>query len=128
VSVPPMVAIIEDDGAVRVAMESLVRSFGFRTSSYASAEDFLRSQDLNDMSCIVTDVKMAGMSGVELQRYLLGRGDGTPFIFITGYPEERLRRQAIDAGAYGFLTKPFDGNLLKECIDRALQAGAAQSG
>jgi FixJ family two-component response regulator len=123
-----MLVIIEDDGAVRVATESLVRSFGFRTNSYASAEDFLRSHDLNDTFCIITDVKMPGMSGVELQRYLLGRGDRTPFIFITGYPEERVRRQATDAGAYGFLTKPFDSNLLKECIDRALQAGAARSG
>jgi FixJ family two-component response regulator len=123
-----MVVIIEDDGSVRLATESLVRSFGFRTNSYRSAEDFLRSHDLNDMSCIIADVKMPGMSGVELQRYLLGRGNRTPFILITAYPEERLRRQAIDAGAYGFLTKPFDSNLLKECIDRALQAGAAQSG
>jgi len=120
VSEDPMIAIIDDDEAVRVATESLVRSLGFGTSTFASAEEFLRSPRLRDAACLITDVQMPGMSGAELQAQLLARGESVPIIFITAFPDERLRRRLHAAGAVGFLSKPFDGRVMAECIGKAL--------
>lgn len=122
-SLPPVITIIDDDESVRVATESLVRSLGFGAKSFASAEDFLGSPMLGETACVITDVQMPGMSGVDLQNHLRARGDRTPLIFITAFPEERIRRQVDAGGAFGFLAKPFEGNAMIECIDRALQAG-----
>lgn len=115
-----MISIIDDDDAVRAATASLVRSLGFRTSTFASADDFLRSPQVHASNCVITDVQMPGMSGLELQNRLLADGHCVPLIFITAFPEERVRRQAMSAGAVGFLSKPFDGNDMIDCIDRAL--------
>lgn len=123
----PMITIIDDDESVRVATESLVRSLGFGARSFASAEEFLHSSDLDRTACVITDVQMPGMSGVELQKYLRARGHRTPLIFITAFPEERVRRQVNAAGTFGFLAKPFEGSAMIECIDRALQSGAGPS-
>ncbi|MET3355879.1 response regulator [Xanthobacter autotrophicus] len=117
-----MITIIDDDESVRVATESLVRSLGFGAKSFASAEDFLVSSLLGETDCVITDVQMPGMSGVELRSHLRARGDQTPLIFITAFPEERIRRQVEAAGTFGFLAKPFDGDVMIDCIDRALQA------
>ena len=84
-----MISIIDDDAFVRVATDGLVRSLGYRTTTFASAEDYLQSDRINDISCVITDVQMPGLSGVELQSVLLARGDPTPMIFITAFPEER---------------------------------------
>lgn len=119
-SSPPMITIIDDDESVRIATESLVRSLGFSARTFASAEDFLNSPLLGETACVITDVQMPGMSGVELQSHLRSKGDATPLIFITAFPEERIRRQVDAAGAVGFLAKPFDGHAMIECIDRAL--------
>lgn len=125
----PMITIIDDDESVRVATESLVRSLGFSTRTFASAEDFLNSPLLGETACVITDVQMPGMSGVELQTRLRAQGDETPLIFITAFPEERIRRQVHAAGAVGFLAKPFDGHAMIECIDRALgERGTATAG
>jgi FixJ family two-component response regulator len=115
-----MITIIDDDESVRIATESLVRSLGFSARTFASAEDFLNSPLLGETACVITDVQMPGMSGVELQSHLRSKGDATPLIFITAFPEERIRRQVDAAGAIGFLAKPFDGHAMIECIDRAL--------
>jgi FixJ family two-component response regulator len=104
----PMISIIDDDAFVRVATDGLVRSLGYRTTTFASAEDYLQSDRINDTSCVITDVQMPGLSGVELQSVLLARGDPTPMIFITAFPEEKVRRRVLEAGAIGFLSKPFD--------------------
>src|SRR5262245_46863996 len=120
VSEDPMIAIIDDDEAVRVATESLVRSLGFGTSTFSSAEEFLRSPRLREAACLITDVQMPGMSGIELQALLLERGERVPIIFITAFPDERLRRKARAAGAVGFLSKPFDGRAMVECIGKVL--------
>ncbi|MEW6257475.1 MAG: response regulator [Pseudomonadota bacterium] len=125
-SLPPMITIIDDDESVRLATESLVRSLGYGTTSFASAEAFLDSAERCRTACVITDVQMPGMSGVELQSRLRAAGDATPVIFITAFPEERIRKQADAAGAFGFLAKPFDGNAMVACIDRALQATIAQ--
>lgn len=118
----PIITIIDDDESVRVATESLVRSLGFGARSFACAEDFLGSAERSRTACVITDVQMPGMSGVELQTRLRAEGDPVPLIFITAFPEERIRRQVGEAGTFGFLAKPFDGNEMIDCIDRALQA------
>lgn len=124
-SSPPMISIIDDDESVRVATESLVRSLGLTARTFASAEAFLESALVGRTACVITDVQMPGMSGVELQSVLRSKGDTTPLIFITAFPEERIRRQVDAAGAIGFLAKPFDGSAMIDCIDRALGASGA---
>lgn len=116
----PMVAIIDDDESVRLATASLVRSLGLTTSTFASAEAFLFSPQLEDAACVITDVQMPGMSGVELQAHLIKHGSDLPIIFMTAFPEERIRQQVCSAGAIGFLSKPFDGGTMIACIDKAL--------
>ena len=117
----PMISIIDDDAFVRVATDGLVRSLGYRTTTFASAEDYLQSDRINDTSCVITDVQMPGLSGVELQSVLLARGDPTPMIFITAFPEEKVRRRVLEAGAIGFLSKPFDDEQLIEHLQTALR-------
>jgi FixJ family two-component response regulator len=120
VSQNPLISIIDDDEAVRVATENLVRSLGFGASTFSSAEEFLKSSRLEETSCVITDVHMPGMTGVELQTRLLALGHDLPMIFITAFPEERTRERVHAAGAIGFLSKPFDGGAMIQCIDRAL--------
>ena len=113
----PLVAIIDDDESVRATTDSLVRSFGYIVHKFASAEDFLRSDCLDDFYCVIADVQMPGMSGVQLQDYLRTQGYRVPFIFFTAFPDEKVRAQALAAGALCYLTKPFDGNTLIECLN-----------
>jgi FixJ family two-component response regulator len=125
----PVISIIDDDGSVRAATDNLVRSLGYSVHTFASAEEFLRSAHLNGTSCVIADVQMPAMSGIELQAHLLARGHRVPFIFITAFPLESLRARALKAGAIGFLTKPFDGGELIRCLDAALKGhggGASQ--
>ena len=116
----PLVAIIDDDESVRATTDSLVRSLGYIVFTFASAEEFLRSNRLNDFSCVIADVQMPGMSGVELQAHLLTQGSRVPFIFFTAFPDERIRAQALRAGAICYLTKPFDGDSLVRGLQAAL--------
>jgi FixJ family two-component response regulator len=117
----PLVAIVEDDGSVRAATDSLVRSLGYVVNTFASAEEFLRSNRLDDLSCVIADVQMPGMSGVELQAHLLTQGHRVPFIFFTAFPDEQIRAQALRAGAICYLTKPFDGDSLVQGLQVALK-------
>jgi FixJ family two-component response regulator len=117
----PLVAIIDDDASVRATTDSLVRSVGYIVCTFASAEEFLRSNRLDDFSCVIADVHMPGMSGVELQAHLLTRGSHVPFIFFTAFPDERIRAQALRAGAICYLTKPFDGDSLVQGLQVALK-------
>jgi FixJ family two-component response regulator len=121
-SKPPLVAIIDDDESVRVTTDSLVRSFGYAVHTFASAEEFLRSSRLDDFACVIADVQMPGMSGVELQDQLRAQGYPVPFIFFTAFPDENIRAQALAAGAICYLTKPFDGDSLVRCFQAALKA------
>ena len=116
----PVIAIIDDDASVRASTSSLVRSHGYTVFTFASAEEFLKSERLDGMSCVISDVRMPAMSGVELQTHLLSRGRHVPFIFITAFPEEGTFARAMKAGAIGFLTKPFDGPSLIACLNTAL--------
>ena len=116
-----MISIIDDDESVRAATRNLVRSLGFTAFTFASAEDFLQSPRASDSSCVITDVQMPGLSGVELQSRLLAQGQRTPIIFITAFPDKSIEARAMKAGAICFLSKPFDGSTLIKCLDRALK-------
>ena len=117
----PPVAIIDDDASVRVTTDSLVRSLGYTVYTFPSAEEFLQSGRIDDLSCVIADVQMPGMSGVELQAHLLAQGYCVPFIFFTAFPDERIRAQALKAGAICYLTKPFDGDSLIQGLQAALK-------
>ena len=117
----PLVAIIDDDASVRATTDSLVRSLGYVVHTFASAEEFLRADRRNDFGCVIADVQMPGMSGVELQDHLRAQGYLVPFIFFTAFPDEKTRRQALAAGAICYLTKPFDGDSLIRSLQAALE-------
>jgi FixJ family two-component response regulator len=117
----PLVAIIDDDASVPVTTDSLVRSLGYRTRTFASAEEFVRANRPDDLSCVIADVQMPGMSGVELQAHLRSQGSRVPFIFFTAFPDEKIRAQALAAGAICYLTKPFEGESLVQGLQAALK-------
>ena len=121
----PLVSVVDDDESVRVATTKLVRLHGFIAQAFASAEEFLRSPRVNDTSCLIADVRMPGMSGVDLQGHLIREGKRMPMIFITAVPDEVSRARALGAGAACFLTKPFDGNTLIDCVHAALKAAGS---
>ena len=114
----PLICIIDDDEPVRVATAGLIKSLGYRANTFASADEFLRSPDVSEASCLILDVQMPRMSGIELQRVLRAKGVGTPIIFITAFPEEKSR-SPDDASSF-MLSKPLDSNVLVECLAAAL--------
>jgi FixJ family two-component response regulator len=116
-----MISIVDDDKSVREAAKTLIRSLGYTAATFASAEEFLESGQLRDTACLITDVQMPGMSGLDLQCHLAANGHATPVIVITAYPEEKARERALDAGAFGFLSKPFSEESLIACLDKALE-------
>jgi FixJ family two-component response regulator len=116
----PVISIIDDDASVRAALGSLVRSLGYAAHTFESAESFLASRDLAETSCIVTDIQMPGMSGLDLQSRLQAAGSAIPTIFITAFPEEHLRARAEAGGAIGFFAKPFDGQALVRLLMSAV--------
>ena len=120
-----MISIVDDDESVREATKGLVRSLGYGAAAFASAEEFLGSDRVLDTTCLITDVEMPGLSGIELQSRLLADGHRIPIIFITAYPEERVRARAEEAGASGFFSKPFDEECFIGCLDRAVKAESA---
>ena len=117
----PLVSIVDDDDSVRTAMSSLVRSLGYEACVFASAEAFLASPRLQDTACLIADIQMPGMSGLDLQSELQARQHRIPIIFITAFPEERIRKRAEAAGAVGFFSKPVDGHVIIGCLDSALK-------
>ena len=123
----PVIAIVDDDDSVREATSGLIRSLGYVAVAYASAEDYLQSDSVRGTSCIITDVKMPGMNGVDLQDRLIAEGHHTPIIFMTAFPTETLRVRALEGGALGFLSKPFDENNLLDCLHSALTTDRASS-
>jgi FixJ family two-component response regulator len=115
-----MISIVDDSQTVREATKRLLTSLGYGAATFASAEDFLQSDQVNGTSCLITDVQMPGLSGVELQSRLIAQGNRMPMIFVTASMEEKTRARALKAGAIGFLTKPFNVDRLIEYIDVAL--------
>jgi FixJ family two-component response regulator len=119
---PRVISVIDDDASIRVAIDSLLRSRGYTVHTFASAAEFLRSPQLDETSCVITDVRMPDMSGVELQTVIRSQARSMPFIFITAFPEESARLRALHDGAVCFLSKPFDAPTLIRCVGAALAA------
>jgi FixJ family two-component response regulator len=118
-----IISIVDDDESVRTAMSSLIRSLGYRAYEFASAEAFLASPRRLDTSCLIVDVQMPGMSGLDLQDALLAKQARLPIIFITAFPIDRVRERAEAAGAAGFFSKPVDSQSMIHCLDTALARG-----
>lgn len=112
----PVVAIVDDDDAIRVALSRLLRSLDYQVRAFDSAEAFLTAAGGTAAGCLVTDVQMPGMSGLELQRAVRQRWPDLPVIVITAFPEEAIREQAMAAGARHFLSKPFDAGTIAHCL------------
>jgi FixJ family two-component response regulator len=123
----PVISIVDDDESVREATKSLVRSLGYRAITFGSAEEFLNSAHLTTTVCLITDVQMPGLSGVELQDRLIADGHRMPVIFVTAFPDERLQGHVLKSGAIGYLPKPFNEGRLIECIDAALKGLSGRS-
>src|ERR1700756_393931 len=116
-----LVSVVDDDESVRRSTRLLVESFGYRAAVFESAEGFLRFGQLRDTSCLVLDVQMPGMDGLELQTQLAAEGCGIPIIFITAYDDQESCRRALRAGAVAFLGKPFTDQQLLQAIRSALR-------
>jgi len=123
--VTTMIAIIDDDESVRKATKSLVRSLGYEAATFCSAEEFLGSSQLKTAACLITDVRMPGMSGVELQDRLIADGRSLPTVFISAFSDERVQQRVLESGAVGYLHKPFEEDRLIECIETALKGQGA---
>ncbi len=123
----PVSSIIDDDGSVRKATDRLVRSLGFIAYTFASADEFLKSPYVTHTSCLIVDVRMPSMTGLQLQSILLGKGLKTPMIFITAFPEESERASALEAGAVDFLSKPFDGKTMIRSLAAALKGPSEET-
>jgi FixJ family two-component response regulator len=116
-----VISVVDDDASVRAATSKFLRSHGYTVQAYSSAEDFLRSGRLNDTSCVIADVRMPGMSGLELLAVTRAQGHAVPFIFITAFPDETTRARALQGGAICFLPKPYGGTALINCLGVALE-------
>ncbi len=116
-----VLAVVDDDASVREAAGRLIKSFGFTVEVFASGQELLLFGSLRDTSCLVIDVHMPGMSGLQLQSHLASAGYRIPIIFITARPDERAREQAFEAGAVDFLNKPFGEEALLTGIRSALK-------
>jgi FixJ family two-component response regulator len=115
------VAVVEDDESVREATTHLLRLLGYATASFTSAEDFLKSGRVRDTACLITDVKLPGMSGIELQSRLIVEGHHIPIIFITAFYDETIHARALENGAIAYLSKPLQEQSLITCLDQALK-------
>jgi FixJ family two-component response regulator len=117
----PMIAIVDDDESVRIAMGGMVESFGYSPVTFESADQFLKSDKLPDASCLILDVQMPGMNGLDLYNALISSGRRIPTIFVTAFPDPRVRERALKAGGLCFLSKPFGRSDLLGCIQTALR-------
>lgn len=117
-----MISIIDDDPLVRDGIDDLVSSLGYKSLTFASSEEFLESGQLRNTACVITDLHMPGLNGLDLQQYLLTKGYRTPVIFITAFPDGKARERALKAGAVAFLSKPFEEKSLISAVGSALKA------
>ncbi|RJF77006.1 response regulator transcription factor [Rhodopseudomonas palustris] len=116
-----IVAVIDDDDNVRIAVVALVRSLGHEARGFSSAHNYLASDLCGSAACLITDVQMPGLSGLDLHAQLLTEGRACPVVFITAFPEERAEARAKAFGAIAFLSKPFDAQVMVQCIEKALE-------
>ena len=125
-SVVSKVSVVDDDESIRDSTRALLRSAGYQVATFESAEKFLDSGSIAGAECIVLDIRMPGMDGLELQRRLNAFGSGVPIIFLTAHDDARSRRLAMDGGAVDFLCKPFEANSLVTAVQTALTRHALQ--
>jgi FixJ family two-component response regulator len=116
-----IISVVDDDDSVRESLQCLIRSFGFAVEAFASAEEFLKSDQLRDTRCLILDVRMPGMNGIELQRRLVASHYVIPVIFITAHGDETARSHAMRDGAVAYLLKPFSEEALLNAIHTALK-------
>ncbi|ASY63068.1 Two-component response regulator [Sinorhizobium sojae CCBAU 05684] len=119
----PQIAIVDDDEAMREAIKGLMRSVGFDAEAFSSADDFLRSPDLRRTTCLVTDIHMPGMSGLELHHRLLSMGENIPTVVMTAHPNQNAHLRGWGPDIVGYLAKPFGEQDLLNCIRSALPRG-----
>ena len=117
-----LISVVDDDDSVRESLSGLMRSVGFGVTVFASAEEFLNSSHLSDTNCLILDVRMPGMNGLELQRRLAASHRSIPVIFITAHGDEEARVRALNGGAVEYLLKPFSEEALLKAIDTALKS------
>src|SRR5258708_6813919 len=115
-----LISVVDDDESIRRTTTFLIESFGFRAAAFESAEKFLQSGQLHDTSCLIVDVQMPGMNGLELQSELAAAGYSIPIIFVTAYDDKESRGRAMQAGAVAFLGKPFSDEQLLQTVRSAL--------
>ncbi|TCU31926.1 response regulator transcription factor [Rhizobium azibense] len=119
----PLIAIVDDDQSMREATQGLMRSLGFDAEAFSSADDFLRFPHLHRTACLVTDIHMSGMNGLDLHRSLVALGKSIPTVLITAYPNENAHRRGLGPDIVGYLAKPFGEQDLLKCIGSALARG-----
>ena len=124
----PLIAIVDDDDALRNSLDDLIRSIGFRTQGFPSAEAFLSSNPTSDTACLILDVRMPGMNGLDLQRQMVAANWRVPIIFITSHADDGARARALDAGAVAFLYKPFREEELLDALHAALNRSSDHRG
>ena len=117
----PLIAVVDDDESVRESLPDLLREFGFDSITFSSAEEFLSSDRRGQTKCLILDIAMPGMSGLELQRELRQRGEFIPIVFITAQKDDASREKAFNQGAVQFLHKPFSDMALFDALNEAIQ-------
>jgi FixJ family two-component response regulator len=123
----PLISIVDDDESVREGTKCLMRAVGFRAETFESAQNFLKSEGARRTSCLILDMQMPGMTGLELHERLVASGNPVPTILITAYPDDRVRARALKAGVICYLSKPFSEDHLLGCIESALRNAKADS-
>ena len=118
-----LISVVEDDQPFRESMRKLMTVLGYTVQAFSSATEFLKSPVLTETACLVTDVQMPGMSGVELHRHLIDTGHAIPTILVTAYPDETARNRALKDGVVCYLSKPVDDEHLERCLRSALESG-----
>ena len=123
----PLISIVDDDALARDGIRELIESLGYEAVTFISAQHFLASGLIAETTCLITDLQMPGLNGLELQEALRSQGYQTPVILITAYPNEKHRKRALDNGAVGFLSKPFNEKALSECLTAAIRLRVPQA-
>ena len=118
----PLISVVDDDAAVRESLSGLIRAVGFRAKTFTSADEFLASGRCHRTACLILDVRMPRMNGLDLFQYLTGNDFAIPVIFITAHGDEQARTRALENGAVGYLFKPFSEESLLQAIDTALKS------
>jgi FixJ family two-component response regulator len=117
-----LISIVDDDALARDGIRELVESLGYQARTFVSAKHFLESDVIAETSCLITDLQMPGLNGLELQETLRSQGRCIPIILITAFPNEKHRYRALEGGALGFLSKPFDETSLIQCLTTATKS------